>query len=322
MQFLTDFGACVKYHTNKWATAAFALADIEDLVAYEKRRNGELRQQVEATQAELREREATIHARLAQHQDMVKGVQAAYAEQAKEPLALFDDLSMASHFYTQLQSIAKNQEYTCQQLLQQELSHYGYQSKRLISAGLTFDALTVKVAAGKPFRKELSALLETVASDDIAVVARPMLTVANTGVADWARIRTSAFHFARSVEDAASFQQADALKSWLDLAKFRNVISPTAKAKQISDQERAARDVRRFLRAVDRGLLQQALDHSAEAVAAFAIRDTPNAQALRRAHEAFAALAQPAVATEQFVQFVGDSLTESRYSFVEQVLRL
>jgi hypothetical protein len=322
MEFLSDFRACVTHHVTKWQKAIFSLADVEDLVAYEKRRNDELRHEVDSLKAEIREREETMAARLAKQHDQLKEVQAAYAEQAREPLALFDDLSMASHFYSQLLSTAKSHEFACQQLLSRELQEYGYQSKKLIAAGLTFDALKMKVGAGKPFRKELSALLESMENEGIVAVARPTLAVADTGVADHLRIRAAAQAFSQSIEDAVSFQPDDALKSWLDLAKFRNVISPSAKAQQVSDQERAARYSRRFLRAVEGGHLNQALDQSSEVVAAFGVRDTPNAQALRRAQEAFVALAQPAVATEQFVQFVADSLTETRFAFVEQVLKL
>ena len=322
MQWVQDFGACVSSHVRKWQSQVMSLSDVEDEVGYERRRNSELRHKLEALEAEIREREETMTARLAKERDQLHEKQAEYARVAREPLALFDDLSMAHHFYTEILSTAKNHEFASQQLARRELEEYGYQSKKLISAGLTFDALVGKVVNGRPFRKELAALLESVENEDIAAVAQPTFAVAETGVADRLHIQSAAHTFARAIEDAASFQPDDPLKSWLDLAKFRHVISPSAKAQQVSDQERAARFARRFLRAVDNGQLDKALDESAEAVTVFGVRDTPSALALRRAHESFAGIAKPAVATEQFVQFVSDSLTETRFMFVEQVLKM
>lgn len=324
-RFLSEFYQCVQYHVDVWSTRAIHevthFSDVEHFVATELEENQRLRERIAEARELAAQQQSDLNARLDAEKRKTADMRRNFAIQAKPLLERYDSISLAKHYYGENVNLVAQQEHQVSYLHERETSNYGYQSKKLISLGLSIDTLRQKMFEGSPFARELQALLDDADSADVGILSAPLQGVAATGLPKRTELRSAAFSVASAMEEAAKFRPSGGAPSLFDMFKFRSVVQPGA-SQTHQMQAAMARDAAKlFLSKVDKedwaGALQLA-DNDFSKSTTTASRDVPYQEALVE----FKRVAMPHTAATQFLTYAGASLTSARMAFVEQMLKL
>lgn len=321
--FLSNFWQCVKYHTTTWSNRAVYEAthfnDVEEYVQAELAENEKLRERIAEARGLEAQHRAARKVQIDEEKRQTSELRKGFALQAKPLLERYDSISMSKHYYGETLNLVAQQEYGITQLQERETSNYGYQSKKLISVGLSLETLRRRMNEGKPFAQELKALVEDADSGDVAIVSAPLQGVAGVGLPKLSELRAAALSVATAMEESAKFRPSAGAPGWFDKLKFKTVVQPgTSQAHQM--QLTVARDTAAlFLSKVDEedwsGALRVA---DSQNVTSTTSRDA----AFQASLDEFKRVAMPKTAATQFLDYATASLTTTRVAFVEQMLKL
>jgi hypothetical protein len=323
--YFSDFWKCVQYHTTTWSNRAVHevthFNDVAEYVAADVAENQSLRERIAEARALEAQRRAARKLQVDDEKRQTAELRKGFALQAKPLLERYDSISLAKHYFSETLNLVAQQEYGITQLQERETGNYGYQSKKLISVGLSLDTLRRRMTEGKPFAQELKALVDDADSADVAIVSSPLQGVAAIGLPKLSELRTSALAVATAMEESAKFRPSGA-PGWFDMLKFRSVVQPgTPQTHQM--QLAMARDTAQlFLAKVDKedwsGALKLADKEFSQSTTSASVRDAAYQSAL----DDFKRVAMPQTAATQFLDYATASLTCTRMAYVEQMLKL
>lgn len=324
--FLADFWKCVQYHSTTWSNRVVHevthFNDVEEYVASELAENQLLRERIAEARALEGQRRAARKVQIDDEKRQTAELRKGFALQAKPLLERYDSISLAKHYFSETLNLVAQQEYGITNLQERETSNYGYQSKKLISVGLSLETLRRRLTEGKPFAQELKALVDDADSADVAIISAPLQSVASVGLPKLSELRSTALSVATAMEESARFRPSSVGAGWFDMLKFRSVVQPgTSQTHQM--QLAMARDAAQlFLAKVDKedwsGALKLAEKDFSQSTTAASVRDAAYQSAL----DNFKRVALPQTAATQFLDYATASLTCTRMAYVEQMLKL
>ena len=287
--------------------------DVADLVARNKatkkdieklRKYGDARKESNQKHLEALEQEAAA-------------MQVKYQQQSQPVLEEYEKTSVAKLMYDEISGGIDSDIRSLQQLQEQEMQGFGFQSKVLFSLALTVEALKTRIASGKPFDKELRALQQEVDnSGDVLLVTEPLKCVADKGLksSTWLTIagREAAESLAHAFHNRSSTQVAQSLfsKAKFEMPNAAEIGIPQAKrrdyAVELNDHV-ASQDYREALKVADEAMerLPQGTRASEDAIVALS---------------KFKEGVVPVLLAHQLFDYCDASLTTTRYSFVENFL--
>lgn len=325
MEFVTGFAACVKYHTSQWSTRVYDevanFKNAEPHVAPELEANDSLKLRIREAEEENVRRLQSSRDKVTNREAELKEKRRNYALTAKPMLEQYDDLSLSKHYYGELSNVVGSQEYGAAQLQSKETGSYGYQSKKLISLGLTLESLRCNLTEGRPFARELNVLVEDSETPDIAIVSAPLQAVASVGLSTRSDMRRAAFTLARAMEDAGKYNATASAQGWFDSFKFRTVTKPNVSQAQKMKEAMAYDAAKMLLAYVDKDDWAGALTLADKKFQNMTTADTSSGTSYAAALEDFKRKASPHVAAKQFLQYSESSLATARLAFVEDVLK-
>ncbi|KEG15444.1 hypothetical protein DQ04_00071120 [Trypanosoma grayi] len=288
----------------------------DEALSRERVRNEIALENLAKARLQLRSEEDRLEKEVAELDNELQAKRSALAAVARPMLNEFDEVSLAQHYYQEVSNIAASHLRIVSQLADRELGEFGYVSKKLISVGLNYEVLKLRMASGGPFRSELSTVLKDAESDDLTLIAAPLQRVMNIPPA--AAVRATAFDLARAIEEAGKGPAREPVRGWLDFLKFRTSFSPTMLEMR---QVRARRAAARFLGHVEQGEYHLAMGVAEEIYTEARREVVANEALLTIAFEAFRNNVLPNIASDVFSRYARASLDASRYACVEKMLK-
>ncbi|CCW59867.1 unnamed protein product [Phytomonas sp. EM1] len=281
-------------------------------------RNEEARLKLASARIEHHEREMEHESKLKALDDQIKEKREQYAKQANPLLEEFNGVAVAEHYYDEIKNFFLSQHSMAERLAKEELGNFAYISKKLISVSLNFEAFRQKLRSGRPFRKELQAVLDDAESQDLNFISTPLFAFAEDGVPRSEIVRAAAFNLAHAIEEMGKTPMQDPVRGWLDFLKFRTTFSPTT----LQMNETLARGKAQvFMRHINLAEYPKALNVADEVFHNMSKEKDATYDSFLATYRSFRKAIFPHIAADIFNMYAQSSLNDSRFACVESMLK-
>ncbi|CCW67159.1 unnamed protein product [Phytomonas sp. Hart1] len=302
----------------QWLRSFVFSADPDAVLSDRVLRNEEARLRLATARVEHQERERAHEAKLAALDHDLHAHQERYAEQARPLLQEFDDVAVAAHYYEEVKHFLISQRAMVGKLAADELGHFAYLSKKLLSVSLNFEALRRRLRSGEPFRTELQALLDDAENDELRLIAAPLFSFAAKGAPQGEAVRAAAWGLARAIEETGRAPAQEPVRGWLNFLKFRTTFSPTTvQMNQILARGRA----QVFMRHMNTADYPNALKAAEEVFESLDKENEATYDTFLATYRSFRRVIFPHIAANIFDMYAQSSLNDSRFASVESVLK-